>query len=221
MTMVYVVLDTLMAVAEMPMPEVWTPDVKVFAYCVGVSLAMSIVFSLVPACGRHGSAWRTARARPATPAGRPRFNLALLAMQIALSTALLVGASLLSRAFTRATTGDVGYALSGLTAATFLPMGSRGGRRRKCSALRSALEQASVQSNLPQTSLVGRYLFVRRLGSRSDSAATARRRRETGDRWMSASALPVIGIPVTTAMSIRGREGAPEAHHQRDGGPTL
>src|SRR6185295_18581759 len=159
MTMVYALLDTLMAVAEMPMLEVWTPDLKVFAYCVAVSLAMSIVFSLVPALRSTRVSLAHGAGKAATPAGRPRFNLALLAMQIALSTVLLVGASLLTRAFTRATTGDVGYSLSGLTAATFLPTGSPADLAGSLPALRSALEQASVQSNLPQAALVQQLPF--------------------------------------------------------------
>jgi predicted permease len=212
MTMVYVVLDTLMAVAEMPMPEVWTPDITVFAYCVGVSLAMSIVFSLVPALRSTRVSLAHGAGKAATPAGRPRFNLALLAMQIALSTALLVGASLLSRAFTRATTGDVGYALSGLTAATFVPMGSRGDAAADVPALRSALEQASVQSNLPQAALVQELPFssfdtvrVRRPGDSPNDIRSLEIVR------MSASAFPVIGIPLTAGRLYADRADATEA----------
>ena len=211
MTMVYVLLDTLMSVAEMPMLEVWTPDVTVFAYCIGVSLSMSIVFSLLPALrSTRVSLAHTGHA--ATPAGRPRFNLALLAMQIALSTALLVGASLLSRAFTRATAGDVGYALSGLTTATLLPTGSPADVAGNAPALRRLLEQASAGSALPPTALVEQLPF-----SRFDTVQVRRPGESPSDARdlevvrMSASAFPVIGIPLTAGRPYTDRENATEA----------
>jgi len=212
MTLVYIMLDTLMAVAEMPMPEVWTPDIKVFAYCLGVSLAMSIVFSLLPALRSTRVSLAHGAGKAATPAGRPRFNLALLALQIALSTALLVGASLLSRAFTRATTGDVGYALSGLTTATFLPTVPRADTAPTVPALRSALERASAESNLPQAALVQHLPFARfdtldvhRPGDSSSDTV------EIHVVRMSASGLPVIGIPLTIGRAYTERADASEA----------
>jgi putative ABC transport system permease protein len=215
MTMVYALLDTLMAVAEMPMPEVWTPDIKVFAYCVGVSLSMSIVFSLLPALRSTRISLLHGTGQAATPPGRLRFNLMLLTFQIALSTSLLTGASLLSRAFVRATTGDVGYSLSGLTTATFLP-----GRSDRSAAevpanvpaLRQALEQASAQSGLPHSALVEQLPFsffdsvqARRLGD------DPREARGLDLVRMSASAFEVIGIPLTAGRPYADAEGGTEA----------
>jgi ABC-type antimicrobial peptide transport system permease subunit len=93
MAMVYALLDPLMTVAEMPMPEDLVAGHPVFAYCVGVSLAMSVVFSLLPALKIDARQPGSGAGQAATPAGRPRFNLVLLSMQIALSTTLLTGAS--------------------------------------------------------------------------------------------------------------------------------
>jgi predicted permease len=211
LAMVYALLDTLMTVAEMPMPEVWTPDIKVFAYCVVVSLSMSIVFSLLPALRSTRVSLAHGAGLAATPAARPRFNLVLLSMQIALSMALLSGASLLTRAFTHATTGDVGYSLSGITTATFWPTGPSPRGPVPASVLRQALEQASAQSGLPQTALVEQLPFLS-----FDSVQVRRPGEDPRDGQhlavarMSASAFAVIGIPLTAGRPYTNREDTAE-----------
>ncbi len=211
MAMVYALLDPLMTVAEMPMPEVWAPDIKVFAYCVVVSLAMSIVFSLLPALRSTRVSLAHGTGLAATPARRPRFNLVLLSTQIAFSMAFLSGASLLSRAFTHATTGDVGYSLSGITTAMFWPTGPAQRGPVTASVLRQALEQASAQSSLPQTALVEQLPFlsfnsvqVRRPGDDLHGGSHFEVAR------MSASAFAVIGIPLTAGRPYANREDAAE-----------
>jgi predicted permease len=214
MAMVYLTLDTLMTVAEMPMPEIWAPDIKVFAYCIGVSLAMSLVFSLVPAM-RSTKVSLAHGLGVSAPGRKLRFNLVLLATQIALSTSLLTGASLLSRAFAHATTGDVGYPLSGLTVATFLPGRSDGPAAEvpgDTAALTQALERATAESGLAETALVEQLPFtwfdavnVRRPGDNPASAQALELVR------MSSSAFPVIGIPLAAGRLYADRAGAAEA----------
>jgi putative ABC transport system permease protein len=214
LAMVYALLDTLMAIAEMPMPEIWTPDINVFAYCVGVSLAMSIVFSLLPALRSTRVSLVHGAGLAATPATRPRFNLALLSMQIALSTALIAGASLLSRAFIHATTGNVGFPLSGVTTAMLVPADGARWPEATASALRHALEQASSSSAqaLPPAALVEDLPFasfdvvqVRRPGD------DPREARNIEEARMSASAFAVIGIPLTAGRPYADRSDGSEA----------
>ena len=130
MAAVFALLDTLMRISEMGLREVWTPNVAVYAYCVGVSLVMSVTFSLMPAL-------RTTRVSLASGAGqtatapRLRFNLVLLTTQIALSVSLLTGAVLLNRAFVHAIRGDAGFPIDGLTVVSYQPAAPAGGASRR------------------------------------------------------------------------------------------
>jgi predicted permease len=212
MAMVYALLDPLMTVAEMQMPEVWAPDIKVFAYCVAVSLAMSIVFSLLPALRSTRVSLAHGTGLAATPARRPRFNLVLLSMQIALSMAGLTGASLLGRAFTHATTGDVGYSLSGITTAMYWPIHRSLRAPVTASALRQALEQASAHSSLPQTALVEQLPFLSYESVLARwSGDDPRKGQHLEVARMSASAFAVFGIPLTAGRPYANREDATEA----------
>ena len=194
---VYAALDLLMHVAEMPARDVWEPNAGVFAYCAAVSLLMSITFSLLPALRSTRVSLAHGAGLAATPSGRMRFNLALLTTQIALSTSLLTGASLLSRAIVHATTGDIGFRLDGLTIAVFAPSGTDDERRATAAARRQALEQALASSTLPRTA------FMSTLPLSSFQSTQVRRPEDspqattTFDLFpLSGSAFDVLGVPL-------------------------
>lgn len=212
MTMVYALLDTLMRVAEMPMPEVWTPDTTVFGYCVGVSLIMSVTFSLLPALRSTRVSLSPGAGQAATPAGRLRLNLVLLTAQIALSTSLLTGASLLSRAFTHATRGDFGFTIDGLTVATYRPGGPSADVGANARVFRETVERALTTSSLPSAAFVDVMPF--------SHFVTARVRRPIDDAErahavdlvpMSGSAFGVLAIPVIEGRPYVDRQDLGEA----------
>jgi predicted permease len=196
MVLVFALIDTLMRISEMPVREVWTPNLTVYAYCVGVSLAMSIAFSLLPAL-RSTRVSLSHSSGPAATPSRMRFNLVLLTTQIALSVSLLTSAALLHRAFTHATRGDAGFVIDGLIAVTYQPGGSVASTREGARAFRLGVEHALTTSALPPAALLDVLPFV--------SVSTARVR--LGDQPqsvqdldlapMSASAFAVLGIGLT------------------------
>jgi predicted permease len=211
MAMVYALIDPLMTVAEMPAPEMWTPDIKVFAYCIAASLAMLIVFSLLPSLRLTRVSLAHGAGQAATPTRRPRFNLVLLTAQIALSMALLTGASLLSRAFVRATSGNVGYPLSGITTAAVRPNAPPMNRVVDVSLLKQALDQATANSLLPPAALVEQLPFAsfdtvqaHRSGAGSDGV------RALEVVQMSASGFAVFGIPLAAGRVYADRPDAAE-----------
>ena len=81
--LVYALLGTLMRISELSMPEVWTPNLLVYAYCIAVSFAMSITFSLLPAL-RSTRVGLSQAAGATSTTNRLRFNLVLLTAQFAL-----------------------------------------------------------------------------------------------------------------------------------------
>lgn len=204
LAVVYAVIDPLMHLAEMPARDIWAPNATVFAYCAGVSLLMSIAFSLLPALRSTRVSLAHGAGLSATPAGRLRFNLALLTTQIALSTSLLTGASLLSRAIVHATTADIGFPIGGLTIAVFAPSGTTEERRTNASARQDALELALASSSLPRAAFMStlplssyQTILVRRPEDPPQSATAI-------DLFpMSASAFDVLGVALV--------EGRPHA----------
>jgi len=85
------------------------PDSGMFAFCAGVTLAAGIIFGLWPA-------WRAAQADPldamrgkSAPRGRFAASRILVAVQIALSLALLFGAGLFVRTLHNLRSIDVGF----------------------------------------------------------------------------------------------------------------
>jgi predicted permease len=195
LAIVYAVIDPLMHLAEMPVRDIWAPNATVFVYCAGVSLLMSIAFSLLPALRSTRVSLAHGAGLSATPSGRMRFNLVLLTTQIALSTSLLTGASLLSRAIQHATTADIGFPIDGLTIAVVAPSGTTEELRANAGARQQALELALASSSLP------RAAFMSTLPLSSYQAILVRRPEDAPQSLtsidlfpMSASAFDVLGV---------------------------
>ena len=211
LAIVYAVIDPLMNLAEMPARDIWSPNATVFAYCAGVSLLMSIAFSLLPALRSTRVSLAHGAGLSATPSGRLRFNLVLLTTQIALSTSLLTGASLLSRAIVHATTADIGFPIDRLTIAVFAPSGTTEERRTNASARQQALELALASSSLPRAAFMStlplssyQTILVRR-------PEDARQSTTAIDLFpMSASAFDVLGVPLVAGRPHADRVDAIE-----------
>lgn len=210
MAVVYALLDTLMRISELPMPDIWTPNLLVYAYCVVVAFAMSMTFSLLPALRSTRVSLSQAAGATATTS-RLRFNMVLLTAQIALSTSLLTGAALLTRAFIQATRGDAGFVIDGLTIATYEPSAPAAKSGEGARAFRLALEDALAKSGLPPTAFIDTLPFA--------SVLTAQVKREAGDQQahsvdlapMSASAFAVFGIPLVEGRPYSNQETSLEA----------
>jgi predicted permease len=211
MAVVYALLDTLMRISEMELRDAWTPDAAVYGYCIGVSLAMSVTFSLLPAL-------RSARIGLAHGAGqtvtapRLRFNLALLTTQIALSVSLLTGAVLLHRVFVHAIRGDAGFPLDGLTVISYEPAAVSPDQPDAARAIRRSVEHALAGPSLPPIGLLDSVPF--------STVFSARVQPEGGDpnvsysvdvAPMSASAFDVFGIPFVRGRPHADGDGVSEA----------
>ena len=208
---VYAVLDPLMQLAEMPARDIWAPNATVFAYCAAVSLLMSVAFSLLPALRSTRVSLAQGAGLAATPSGRMRVNLVLLSTQIALSTSLLTGASLLSRAIEHATTGDIGFPIDGLTIAVFAPSGTPEERQATAGARLQALELALASSSLP------RAAFMSTIPLSSYATIQVRQPEDSSQSAMkfdlfpmSGSAFGVLGVPLVEGRPHDDRPDAGE-----------
>ncbi|HEX5216432.1 MAG TPA: ABC transporter permease [Vicinamibacterales bacterium] len=211
LALVYAVLDPLMRISEMPTRDVWAPDAAVFTYCVGTSLLMSFAFSLLPALRSTRIGLATGDGRTATPAGRLRFNLALLTAQIALSTSLLSCASLLTRAVTHAISGDIGYSIDGVTTATYRPGGASTQTGPGAAAARQTIERA-LTAAFPRIAFtdVAPFTHAETVDVRRP-AGSVREARSADIAPVSANAFEVLGIPLVTGRPFSGHPGSGEA----------
>jgi predicted permease len=203
---VYLLLDSLMYLSEMPAREVWTPDAAVFGYCAGVSVVMSVVFSLLPALRSTRTSLAPRSGHASTPPGRLGFNLVLLTTQIALSTSLAYAATILTRAVAHAQTGSIGYAIDGVMVVTYRPStGSADGVLQTLKATIASARTAPVGiadaapfSHEPTGS-------VRRP---EDDAGSAR---SIAVAPVSASTFDVLGLPMVEGRAYTDRADAGEA----------
>jgi predicted permease len=205
----YMSLPFLMRVSEMELPAVWQPDVAVFGYCLAVSLLMSVTFSLLPAL-------RTTRTS-LLPGGHAitthppmRFSLALLATQIALAAALLTCGSLLTRAVTHATSGDVGFEIDDVVVASVVrgPGADRAGDATFGRAVRSALQVSLMQPVAYADVTPLSYSLstsIRRAGDGADAARSA------DIAPVSPNIFTVLGIPLVAGRTLNDRPEVGEA----------
>lgn len=206
MVLVFALLDTLMQISEMPMPEVWTPNLTVYAYCVLVSLTMSLAFGLLPALRSTRVSLAHGVGQASTPV-RMRFNLALLTTQIALSASLLTGAALLNRALAHATRGDAGFPIDGLMVVTYEPARSTSASRESARAFRLAVEDAANNAGLGPVGLLDIVPYTSLVSGKVRTGDAPATEHTLDVAPMSASAFNVLGIPMAQGRAIaRGAE---------------
>ncbi len=122
----FVGLRTLVALAPPDVPRLndVALDVRVLAFTVGISVAVGLIFGLVPVLqalrvdplaafrgegGRHGTAGR----------GRSRVRAVLVVAELALAVVLLAGAGLLIKSFWRLQQVDAGFTAEGVLKAEY------------------------------------------------------------------------------------------------------
>lgn len=211
MGLVYALLDTLMRVSEMELRVVWTPNATVYAYCVTVSLVMSVAFSLMPALRSARAGLSNGAGQTVTPP-RLHFNLALLTTQIALSVALLTGAVLLNRAFAHAIRGDAGFPLDGLTVVSYQPAGPSTTQADGARVIRQSIEHALAGTTLPPAGLLDVVPFSSVYSARVQPlGGEANGFHDVDLAPMSAAAFAVLDIPFVEGRAYRDEDGVLEA----------
>ena len=99
-----------LAPVQLPLAGAISMDWRVVVFTIGISLAASIVVSLVATWpGGRGGLWRALRRDSGTTTGQRRLREALLSGQTALSTILLVGAGLLFTTWSNLQQVDPGF----------------------------------------------------------------------------------------------------------------
>ncbi len=99
--------------AEM-LPVEWVldarPDLEIFAYVLGISLAAGVVFGLAPAVATSRAALYSILRDTGSSLTRSRLRSLLIAAQVAVSLTLMIAGSLLLRSANRALSMETGYA---------------------------------------------------------------------------------------------------------------
>jgi predicted permease len=108
-----------------------SPDLRVFAYAIGLAVLACIAFGLAPALhGTRGNIAAAIKSDSGMNVSRLPLRSVLLAAQVAVSVVLLAGAGLLIRGVQAAQHRDPGFRINGVTVATFdLPASRYSGRR--------------------------------------------------------------------------------------------
>ncbi|HEX3683971.1 MAG TPA: ADOP family duplicated permease [Bryobacteraceae bacterium] len=86
-----------------------TPDLRIFAYVVAVSLVAGILFGLAPALESSRSALSSSERGSTSPVGRRRLQDFLITAQVCLSLVLMIAASLFVRGAIHSIRTDTGY----------------------------------------------------------------------------------------------------------------
>jgi predicted permease len=95
-----------------------TPDVRVLAFTLGLTLVTGVLFGLTPALRSSRSDLNTSLRENVGSNERSRLRQVLVASQVALSMVLLIGAGLLVRGIGRAQRIDPGFRAAGVLAAS-------------------------------------------------------------------------------------------------------
>jgi predicted permease len=190
-------------------PDPFAPDLLVSVFTLALAVLACLASSVMPALRstRVSIAARTAESSAGRP-GAGRLRTTLLAVQLALSMVLLVGAGLLTRAVDHALTVDPGFAMHEVQAiAIRLPDGAAADRSAIFyRALRDALEVG----NLPP---VARSQFTAITGSRvliSFRGGDAGKSRQMILRDVSARYFEVLSIPLVNGRTVADDERVQE-----------
>lgn len=193
---------------------VFTPDLTVFAFAIGLALLSSALFALAPALRTTRTAGSIApQARAGVDRRGRSLRSLLLAAQIALSLTLLAGAGLLTRAIMRAHAIDLGFN-SGGTATARLALPEELGTRAALADVRARLEAALAASGLGPVGLLNNVpplsdqMFEASVRRPDETEAWDRRAR---DRPMSPAAFDVLGLEFVAGRPYRDDPNAREA----------
>jgi predicted permease len=180
-------------------PDPFVPDLLVIAVTLTLAIMSCLASSVMPALRstRVSIASRTADGGAGRP-GAGRLRTGLLAVQLALSMVLLVGAGLLTRAVGHAMTVDPGFAIHELQSISIrLPPGASPDRFTSFyRTFRDALESSALPplafSEFPAITKSQRIIPLRRS---DDGPNTARAvlARDVSSRYFSVLGIPLVG----------------------------
>jgi predicted permease len=148
-------------------------DARVLAFALGVSLATAVLFGVVPALhatrARAGAALGGGSARGADVAGAGRrARDAVVALQIALTLVLLVGAGLLGRSFQNLRARTPGFALERLAILRVEPRADRYRTPEQLAALYDRLREATAAIPGARSAAVVNHLAMTGAGIGTD-----------------------------------------------------
>jgi putative ABC transport system permease protein len=202
--------------ASVPRLDELSIDLRVAGFAIGVALSTMLVFGLLPAiqAAHHDpqDALRADSRGSTSGAGRRRVRSALTIAEVALSVALLIGAGLLIRSFSRLQQVDPGFSQSGLmTARVGLPntvyptaAAKRAFFDRFVTDLRGrpGIEAAAISSGPP---LAGDFTAGDvRLPSQTNEEASSAAWRLAGPGYFAALGIPLRGREFSLQDAIDG-----------------
>jgi putative ABC transport system permease protein len=202
--------------ASVPRLDELSIDIPVIGFAVGVALSTMVIFGLLPAiqAARHDpqDALQADSRGSTSGAGRRRVRSALTIAEVALSVALLIGAGLLIRSFSRLQQVDPGFATSGLMTARVglpataypTPASRRAFYDRFLTDLRGrpGIEAAVISSGPP---LAGDFTAGDvRLPSQTREEAASAAWRLAGPGYFAALGIPIRGREFSMQDTIEG-----------------
>ena len=204
LALAYVLPDLVVRLAGQTRPEnlSLTPDGNVLAYAVAIAVVSALVVGLAPALrGTRISVSEAMKRHSAHASPRIPLRGVLMAVQVTVSVALLMGASLLVRGLVHARSVDPEFQTEGITAVRItLPAGvDAAGRRTFFDGLLARMGSAGLSVLTP---------LDRRREYMGSGTRCAQGGFVTG-QWVSSGYFDVLGIPVlagrTFAASDQGR----------------
>jgi predicted permease len=180
-------------------------DAPVFLFALGMSLIACVFASLGPAL-RATRATAIPGARDTKVPTSPRLRATLLATQIALSTVLLVGAGLLTRAISHAMSLDPGFPITEIQEVTLRlpPKANANDAVQLRDAVASAGLPPTAFSDLPPITSARMEISVRLPEQQKD------KNRRLVQRPVSANYFQVLGIPMVTGRTFDERTSGRE-----------
>ena len=179
-------------------------DLRVLAVALGAAVITGLLFGLAPALmlSKSGPASLVRSGTGQSARGRGRLQRGFVALQLALSVVLLVGAGLLSRSFARLTSVDPGFQTDRvLVARTSMPRALAVDEPRRVAYFRAAIERlsstpgvvaASGGSNVPLTgSNSSTTVEIEGLGATPETSS-----REAQQRVAFPTYFSTLGIPL-------------------------
>ena len=188
------------------------PDLGIFLYVLGISLAAGVAFGLAPAISTSRAGLNSMFRETGTSLGRSRLRALLIATQVAVSLTLMIAGSLLLRSANRALALETGYADGEVVDVSLqFPEASKYTADHKDAIIRSLRSRIAALPGVAATTSArapndhgGRRAAVSLTGEQP----TARGQRAiVWYTWVQANYFQTLGIPLTSG---RGFESPAE-----------
>ena len=193
-----------------------TPDIRVLAFTVALSLITGVLFGLTPALQSSRPDLITSlreKAGSALGSGRSRFRQMLVAGQVALSLVLLISAGLLVRGIGRAQGINPGFQTSGVLAISIELEKFGYDRVRAALAFRQIVERLRASPDLRSVALASSSPVGGRLQSvdvllEGEEIAPARKTRMIGFRVITPEYFETLRMPLVGGRTFSAEDSA-------------